>query len=401
VPATAGASYAWTLTGNGSITAGASTHSVTFSAGTTGSIGLGVTATLGCSSSNSATVAVTTNGTAIASQPVSSTNCANSTATFTVSVSVGSAVTGYQWLKGGATLNNGGDVSGATTATLTINPASSGDAANYSVIVFGACNSITSSVASLTVPALPTATVSGGGTICSGSSATIQAALTGTAPWNVTWSDGDMQNGVSTSPATRVVNPVATTTYTVTGIADANCTGTSSGSATVTVNPAPSGPTPGSNSPIDEGQTLNLTASSVANATYGWSGPNAFASSAQNPSITNATASASGTYYVAVTVNGCTSPSNSTSVLVSPFRITAVTLQSNNVLITWESGGGKTNQVQGANAGANGSYSSTDNFLNLGPQFILPGPGEVITNYLDTSGGTNLPARFYRIRLVP
>ncbi len=398
VPVTAGASYAWTITGNGTITANSGTHSITFSAGAAGSIGLGVTATLGCSSSNSATVTVTTNITAITSQPVSSTNCAGTVASFTVSA--GSAI-GYQWLKGGSTLNNGGDVSGATTATLTINPASSGDAANYKCIVFGACNSITSSVASLTVPPLPTASVSGGATICQGSSTMIQAALTGTAPWNVTWSDGNVQSGVGVSPAIRTVNPSTNTTYTVTAVSDANCSGTSSGNAAITVNPTPTGPTPGSNSPINEGQTLNLTASLVTNATYGWSGPNAFASSTQNPSITNATISDSGTYYVAVTVNGCTSPSNSTFVTVSPFRIIAVTLQSNNVLVTWESGGGKTNQVQSANAGANGGYNSTNTFLNLGPQIILPGSSEVITNYLDAGGGTNLPARFYRIRLVP
>jgi hypothetical protein len=90
----------------------------------------------------------------------------------------------------------------------------------------------------VTLPCVnPTATVSGGGTVCGGSSANIQAALTGTGPWNVTWSDGVVQSGVGTTPAVRSVSPAMTTNYTVTSLSDATgCpTGTINGSATVTV----------------------------------------------------------------------------------------------------------------------------------------------------------------------
>src|SRR4030095_6664095 len=80
----------------------------------------------------------------------------------------------------------------------------------------------------------PTATGTGSTTICPGASAIVQAALTGTGPWDLTWSDGFQQN-VSSSPATRTVSPSVTTVYTVTSVTDANCSGTSSGSATVTV----------------------------------------------------------------------------------------------------------------------------------------------------------------------
>jgi len=87
----------------------------------------------------------------------------------------------------------------------------------------------------VTVNPLPTATVSGDAAICAGGSATLTATLTGTGPWNITWSDVGTQDEITSSPATRVVNPASTTTYTVTAVSDANCTGTSSGSATVTV----------------------------------------------------------------------------------------------------------------------------------------------------------------------
>src|SRR6185369_4985768 len=67
--------------------------------------------------------------------------------------------------------------------------------------------------AAVTVRARPTSVASGSATICNGSSTTIQATLTGTGPWDVTWSDGVTQNGVAASPATRSVSPSSTTTY--------------------------------------------------------------------------------------------------------------------------------------------------------------------------------------------
>lgn len=79
--------------------------------------------------------------------------------------------------------------------------------------------------------------VSGSATICNGSSTVIQAALTGGSPWKVVWSDGLVQN-VAVSPATRVVSPVLTSTYTATNLSDAECVASiedMTGNATVTV----------------------------------------------------------------------------------------------------------------------------------------------------------------------
>jgi alpha-tubulin suppressor-like RCC1 family protein len=118
--------------------------------------------------------------------------------------------------------------------TVTITPTNMVD--TYDVVVTGGCKSQTSVPVSLTL-ASPTATVSGSATICSNESTQIRAALTGTAPWSITWSDGVTQNNIMASPVVRSVNPPGTTTYTITNVADAYCTNsaTGSGSAVITI----------------------------------------------------------------------------------------------------------------------------------------------------------------------
>ncbi len=89
------------------------------------------------------------------------------------------------------------------------------------------------------------------------------------------------------------------------------------GILTITACSPPSAPVAGNNGPICAGETLELTASTVGGATYAWTGPNGFTSALQNPSIPNATAAASGTYSVTVTVAGCTSLAGTTNATVN------------------------------------------------------------------------------------
>jgi hypothetical protein len=147
----------------------------------------------------------------------------------------------------------------ATNATLQFSPAQSADATNYDVVVYSPYGLVRSSNATLTVNAVPTATVSGTTAICSNSTTTIQAALAGPSPWYITWSDGATQNGLTNSPATRTVSPISTTTYTVTVVSNANCTGSSSGSAVVTVNPLPTATVSGTTT-VCPGNSANIQA---------------------------------------------------------------------------------------------------------------------------------------------
>ncbi len=87
----------------------------------------------------------------ITTGPVNQTISSGSSASFSV-VATGAGLT-YQWRKGTANLNNGGNISGATSNMLTINPASGSDSAtNYNVLISDACSkTITSANVSLSV----------------------------------------------------------------------------------------------------------------------------------------------------------------------------------------------------------------------------------------------------------
>ncbi|HVP13519.1 MAG TPA: immunoglobulin domain-containing protein, partial [Phycisphaerae bacterium] len=84
----------------------------------------------------------------ITGQPTNQTACSGGSAGFTVTAT-GSPAPTYQWRRGTANLVNGGNISGATTATLTINPVGTGDAAtDYNCVVTNSSGSVTSNNAS-------------------------------------------------------------------------------------------------------------------------------------------------------------------------------------------------------------------------------------------------------------
>ncbi|HEY5750508.1 MAG TPA: hypothetical protein VIU12_30810, partial [Chryseolinea sp.] len=96
---------------------------------------------------------------------------------------------------------------------------------------------------SLTINPLPTAAVSGGGTVCAGTPApNVVFTFTGTAPFTFTYTDGTTPVTVTNHPTSTytITNPTAGT-YQVTALTDAKTCGAAilGGSAVVVINPLP------------------------------------------------------------------------------------------------------------------------------------------------------------------
>ena len=181
-------------------------------------------------------------------------------------------------------------ISGPTNAsTVSINAGATNTfTLNLRIVNSNGCSSLCLFTATNRVTA---ATVTGSTTNCAGSNAVLQAALLGTAPWTLMWSDGFVQT-TNASPARRTVASFTTTTYTVTNVTDALCTGTASGSATFTVNAAPVVTIAPSDATVCPGSSITFTsaATSLTALTRRWQiSTNGGSSYSDLASATNAT----------------------------------------------------------------------------------------------------------------
>jgi len=308
----AGATYAWT----GPNTFSSAIQDPSIAAATTLASGTySVTVTVSGCTSNAGTTNVTVNP--IPTTPTVSSNspiCAGSTLTLTASTVAGAT---YAWTGPNtfsSTLQNPSIAAATTLATGT-----------YSVVAtVSGCGSVagTTSVTVNPTPSAPTA--SSNSPICAGSALNLTSSTVAGATY--AWTGPNTFSSALQDPSIAAATTLASGTYSVT-VTVSGCTSTA-GTTSVTVNPIPAAPTASSNSPICAGSTLNLTSSTVAGATYAWTGPNTFSSTLQNPSIAAATTLATGTYSVTVTVSGCTSGDATTSVTVNPIP-TAPTASSN------------------------------------------------------------------------
>lgn len=162
-------------------------------------------------------------------------------------------------------------------------------------------------------------------TICEGQSVTPAATFTDcSSPITaVSWTFPGGSPAVSASQTPGTVSFATAGNPTLTVSATNSC-GTVNASQTLTVSAAPPAPAIAPLLPLCEGDTLYLSASTINNAQYSWSGPNGFSSSLQHPVIPNATAAQAGTYSVFASVNGCNGPSSTVTVTVNAAPVVSI-----------------------------------------------------------------------------
>jgi gliding motility-associated-like protein len=289
---------------------GVNTSPYVITTGTAGNYSLVSVSNTGCTgtTSGSANVNVLTN---ISVSGVASVcNAANTS--YTVSFTISGGDPGSYMVTGGT-----GTITSSAPYVFTSDPIPAGSP-NYSFIVNDVNNCSPQPVSGTqNCNCSATATMSGGGTICAGTTTTINVALTGTAPWSFVYSDGTSNipvSGVNTSP--YVITTGTAGNYSMVSVTDANCIGSSGGSAVVVVNSSPAITV---NSPgMCEGASASITATpGTTGGTYSWMPGSATSQTISvNPSST-------ATYTVTYTLSGCTNTAVST-VTVEPLPVVSV-----------------------------------------------------------------------------
>ena len=234
---------------------------------------------------------------------------------------------------------------------------------DYKVSGFRLCGPLVNdTIRVYTTPQIVVAVTPAASTICAGSTTTLTAAASGgDGPYNYLWSTGETGPSIS-------VNAGGVYTVSVTDIY--NCLPAVK-SASVSIALVPAAPTVTSNSPVCEGASLNLFASTIAGATYSWTGPNGFTSSLQNPVINNVTAANAGSYSVTVTVGQCTSISAVTSVVTNPIPATPV------VSASPVCEGTNLNLVASLIPGASYNWTGPNNFSSSNQNPVITNAGAV------------------------
>ena len=260
-----------------------------------------VTNGVGSATSDPATLAVDV-GPAITTQPKSQTVDQGDDATFTV-VATGTPAPAYQWYVGGV------QISGATSASLTLSNVQAGAAGSYTVTVTNVAGSITSKAATLTVDTPPVFTTQPQSqTVVAGTDVTFTAAATGLPAPTFQW----FLNGASISggkTGTLTINNVKAAGAGLYTAVATNIDGTAtSGAATLTVIVPPAITTQPKSQTVKAG--VNVTFTVVATGTptlaYQWTfdGTPISGATASTLTLIGVQSAAEGDYSVTVTNNG-------------------------------------------------------------------------------------------------
>jgi DNA/RNA endonuclease G (NUC1)/fibronectin type 3 domain-containing protein len=259
----AGATYTWSIT-NGSITAGDGTRSVTYAAGSSGSVHLAVTVSNnGCADSGSADVAI--NAVPVATISAANETCASSTGNAANVADAGAGAT-YTW-----SITNGSITAGSGTRSVTFTAGASGSVHLAVTVSNNGCSDTGS--ADVAIDAIPTITMASSiNAGCAPTVVNVPFSLTGTGPWTVHWSDGVTQSGIVSSSSSRNVTVNASMVLSVTSVTDAHCTNASpAASVTITATNPPAITTQPVSQVVNKGAQATFTVSASGQSLhYQW-----------------------------------------------------------------------------------------------------------------------------------
>jgi len=250
----------------------------------------------------------------IATQPIAVAACVGAAAEFTVQVHVTDAPNAtFQWRKFGI------DMAGRTSATLTIDPVTADDAANYDVVVTTPCGQFTSDAAVLTVRTPPVITQHPADkAVCRGLPLVLSVTATGTPAPTYQWRrDGTAISG-ATAASLNIASAAAGDAGTYDVIVTNVCSSVASNAAVVEVREPVSIDVQPVAATVCSGQAAALTvsASGTPPLTYQWKRNGVDITGATNATyaVSSAAAANSGTYTVVVT-NFCTSATSQSAVV--------------------------------------------------------------------------------------
>jgi PKD repeat protein len=361
-PTVTGATYSWTgpnsfssTTQNPSITgattAMAGTYSVTVTAN-------------GCTSAFGTTAVVINTTPATPAPSSNSPVCTGNTINLTTTAVTGAT---YAW--------TGPSAFTSALQNPTRTGATAAMAGTYSLTVtVGGCTSAvgTTTVVVNTTPATPAP--SSNSPVCTGN--TINLTTTAVTGATYAWTGPGAFTSALQNPTRTGATAAMAGTYSLT-VTVGGCT-SAVGTTAVVVNTTPAAPTAGNNGPLCAGATLNLTSSTVAGATYAWTGPSSYTSATQNPNRPSTTTAMAGTYSVTVTVAGCTSAAATTNVVINPVLVPSIAIAASpgtticagqlTTFTATPSNGGTTPsyqwQVNGSNVGTNSPTYSSSSLTN-------------------------------------
>lgn len=212
----------------------------------------------------------------------------------------------------------------STQANVSIANASTANGGMYYVTVTNSNNCSKTDSIFVAVNNTPSFTTSSNSPVCENQPIILNVNTSA----NVNWTG---PNGFSSNQTNVTINNATTSdagNYIVTVTDPSGCS--DSDTINVTVNPKPNA-SANSNSPICEGQNIQLNALSQPNVTYLWYSSNGFSSSQQNAMVNNAMQSDSGWYYLVVTNQFNCSDTDSVNVKVVEQPIAGIFAEGNKV----------------------------------------------------------------------